>query len=473
MALPEGTEQNLLTMLCWSDEYAGEIARAIPPRLFSTRAFRTIAEAAQAHYKKYSKAPGVHLADALEEQLRAGVEGQVLENVLAQIQALAAAIQPRVVLDQLEAFVRLQALRSALEEATDAVARGDADAAHEALYKPVYARGETPGIWLHDTDQLLGFMDEEDRDVFSSGVGALDRLDIRPARKELFVCLAPKKTGKTWWLIAMAIANMMQHRRRVLHISLEMDEDQIARRYVQAMLAMSVREADTLRVPVFKRDQLGRCVGLEFDSRTATAIKPEARAAIARRLHGLQYKPPLLIKAFPSGTLTVTNLKLYLDILEKRDRFRPDLIMIDYPRLMEHKVDNLRLSLGQTLVELRGIGIERNAAMVTPAQGSRLAETAKVVTSSLLNEDFSAAQTADTLCALMRSKAERDLNLARIYVDAARNAEDKHMVLITQNLAVGQFCLDSVYMSKHVEQAINRAAGKAEEEDEAEAGDNA
>jgi hypothetical protein len=71
-------------------------------------------------------------------------------------------------------------------------------------------------------------------------------------------------------------------------------------------------------------------------------------------------------------------------------------------------------------------------------------------------EDWSLLGTADTAVAYSQSAMERQINLARIYVEACRNAKDKWMAQIVQSYGTGQFCIDSVYMDKSVEDETAR-----------------
>jgi len=459
MALSGGLEDNVLTMLCWDEKHAAEVLLQVPPALFSTKTYRKIAEVAAAHITQYSRPPRAHLRDLLEDDMRRGDEGIVLRRIVDSIDRLVPELQPQYVLDQLHEFVALRKISAAIENASDAVVAGDLEKAKEALYSTTFEHKGSPGIWLHEPDQVLAFLQEREEDFFSSGVEVLDRRGVRPRRKTLFLILAPKKSGKSWWLAEMGKRNILA-RKRVLHITLEMSEEDCAQRYVQALYAMTANQEASVRYPIFKRDQLGRCTGIDFDTRVPQQINNDSRAEVAAKLERLRNRPPLLIKEFPTGSLTVAQLRAFLDTLEKRDDFKPDLVLIDYPKLMKHDLNNMRLSLGRGLEELRGLAMERDFALVCPAQGNRQSEGAKVVSSTMLGEDWSMSQTCDILCSLSRTKSERNVGLARIFVDAARKVEDKYLVMVSQSYPTGQFCLDSVYMSKYIEEEVARVVGE-------------
>ena len=119
--------------------------------------------------------------------------------------------------------------------------------------------------------------------------------------------------------------------------------------------------------------------------------------------------------------------------------------------------DKIRTDLGQLAIKLRGVAVSRNVAIVTTTHSNRAGDSAKVVSGAQhVGEDYSLTGTADTVCTISRTKQEREAGRARIFVDAARNAEDKWLAMISQNFATGQFAIDSVFMNKHVDQEVER-----------------
>jgi len=73
-----------------------------------------------------------------------------------------------------------------------------------------------------------------------------------------------------------------------------------------------------------------------------------------------------------------------------------------------------------------------------------------------------------------QTPAEKSLNLARLFVEKARNEESKMQVLITQAYGVGQFCLDSApihsdywdFMETRTERETKRISRKRGDEAE-------
>ncbi len=63
-------EDNVLTLLVWSDQHANELAERVTHELFSTRAYQHIANAALAYIMQFGEPPRSHSRDLLESELR-------------------------------------------------------------------------------------------------------------------------------------------------------------------------------------------------------------------------------------------------------------------------------------------------------------------------------------------------------------------------------------------------------------------
>lgn len=460
--LQDSLEENVLTLLCWSEQHAARVALQATPDLFSTREFRRIAEEAHAHLGRYGQPPGVHLRDILEKRLRKGEEGQLLRQTIDAMERVQAELQPEFVLESLDRFISLRQMTMAVESAAEALNNGELEKAQEALNKPDLAPKATAGIWLNKPEQALTFLDRDDGDFFSSGIDVLDDLGIRPMRGTETVMIASAKSGKSWWLTEVGKRGLLHHR-KVLHISLENGEERTAQRYVQSLYAMASDEKHgALRIPRFTRDSLGRCLSIEHDNLSPEVIDAAAKPLLGRKLSAIHGR--LLIKEFPTASLTMGQYNAYLDMLARTEGFVPDLVLFDYPDLCAMGSETLRTDTGRIFRQLRGIAQQRNHALVTVTQGNRSSGAARTVTTSMVAEDWSKIGTADTVLTYSQTSEERELGLARILVAAARDARDKYVVMISQSYATGQFALDSVYMSKFLESEVDRMTGKTRED---------
>lgn len=450
--------ENFLTMLVWDDHHAQLLAEMLTPDLFGDRNTENVAEAAIKHIKTYGKAPKHHIKDLFEGELRRpGGHADLMMQLFNNMEAAYPTLDPTYVMGELDKFIRIRRRKLAMEEANILLDRGEESAADDLLWRYTgitHTTSLSPGVFLHDTN--LGFMSQQDSDFFSSGVEALDMRGITPARKTQTLFIAPKKAGKSWCCISVGKAGI-RHRHKVLHISLENSEELTKRRYVQAMWSMTKKEAqESISLPYFEKDAQGRWAGTLYRSIEPIALTMDNQRYIQARLEALSARPPLLIKQFASGTLTIARYNAYLDYLERQLKFVPDLVIVDYPDLMSIDPRNLRVETGRAFTALRGVAVERNHALFCPTQGNRESQDSKWVTSKNVSEDWSKAGTADVVLAFCRTKHEKDLGLARILVDAARDEEDSFSVMITQSYRTGQFCIDSVMMDAKVTEEVSK-----------------
>lgn len=449
------TEENVMTLLVWNEQHSQTLAAILPPDIFADRMYQRIAEVAINYVNKFRHPPKVHIKDLLERELRRpDSSGTLYMQTLNAMEKLAGELQPQYVIAELDTFIRRRRRTMALEDALEAMRAGDEAGADDAIWRQLgITSRHTEGLYLHDTN--LDFMATKDSDFFSSGIDALDARGVRPERGTLTLFIAPKKRGKSWSCVNIGKSGL-RYRKKVLHITLENSEALTKRRYIQAFWSMTKRQVTSVEVPYFLRNDNNEWSATEYQTQMPMALIMDNQQEIIRLLDQLQNRPPLVIKQFPTGSLTPAQLSAYLDTMERQHNFKPDLLIVDSPDLMQSDPRNLRIERGRNLISLRGIAVDRDIAIYATTQGNRESEDAKVVKSNMISEDWSQAGTADTILTFCRTPQEKKLGLARIWVDAARDEEDSFAVMITQSYPTGQFALDSVVMAGAVSDEVNR-----------------
>jgi hypothetical protein len=458
--LLEGSlEENILTLLAYNEIHAPGLILELDETIFSTKIYRDIAKAAIGHIQQYGAPPRAHLWDLMERELRRGDEGIHLRKTLEAMKALEVELQPDYVLSQLAFFIEKRQLMISVEAAADAIHADDLETAKAELYKnaDIVATGGS-GIWLDDTEAMTAFMDKSEEDRFLTGIEELDKKGVVPARKRFFLLLAPPKRGKSWFLVGVGKAGLIR-RHSILHITLENTKEETAQRYVQAFFSMTATEMTEAKVARFHRSVNSNVVQKiehELMPEKPQALSNTTKAKIARRLKGFKRRARLRIEEFPSGTLTMSKLNALLDKLKRSDDFVPDMILLDYPDLMAVDAKNLRTSLGQLFVQLKGMANQRNCALVAVTQGNREGMQAKTVGATHVGEDFSKIATVDCVVTYSQTPLEKKVGLARLFVAACRYAVDGFIVLISQHYATGQFCLDSTFMTEYMEEQASQ-----------------
>jgi replicative DNA helicase len=444
-------QENLLTLLCFDDQNCKIARGALTPQLFESSVFKEVAGIAIDFIDQYGVAVKDHLPDHLEgvlngdDKRKADSYRKLVDNLFAAKDA----VNGEYVLSQLNKFVRQQNIKAALIKAVEAVEAGQIELAEVELQKGLnnQALSFEAGLNLSSPADVMSVLDSPEEEGFTLGIEELDRHGIIPRRKELFSFLAPRGRGKSWFITHCAKQALLQ-RWSVVIITLEMSEKRYAARMLQSFFSISRRDA-SVKLTRLVKDHNGQLQDLLEERIVRTTMRDDnVKDVVARRAkREFRQRPPLRIKEYATGSLTLTGVRAYLDGLERFEKFTPDLICIDYPKLMTLDSKNLRLELGALNEGIRGLGKERNAAVVIVAQGNRESETAKLVTGDMTSEDISLLATSDTFITYSQTLEEKKLGLARIFVEKSRNEESKMIALITQSYALGQFCLDSAALN--------------------------
>lgn len=464
-------QENLLTLICYDEERAKIIRGVIEAELFEGP-YQEIIRRAYAYIDRYKKPPGDHIADELEDILLGSDNrrARAFSTILVSLREARVGVNPDYAMSKLMVFLRAQRQKAAILAAADELEAGGEDAAEkvdEIVSAMLKQQEKTfdPGVFMHESKKVLAFFDEV-VDAFPTGLAELDRRNLGPLRKGLHLFIGLAKRGKTWWLINLAKQAALQHL-KVVHVSLEMSEDHMARRYVQALFALPKVAGDYRRVR-FQFDDSDRLV-LDFKTETPAFSLADGRARSRlilkiRRLERLLRR--ICIKEFPTGKLTVRQLESYLDYLDASFGFQADLLIVDYPELMTLNSHDLRLSISQLYKDLRGLGVQRNMAVAVVSQSNREGLLKSLVTEGNASEDYSKIATADTVITYSQTNQERKYGLARLFVSNARHEEDKITFLISQNYAMGQFARDAIPLDANYGLALEELGGQDQAEDD-------
>jgi replicative DNA helicase len=442
-------QDNVLTLACFSEASSKIVRGTVDVSLFTTRVYRDIISVVYAYIDRYGKPPGAHIADELEASLSKGDDdAKLMSEVLLQAQQLwTNGFNERYALDQLERFVRQQSMKVGIVKAHEYILRGDLDAAESTIVQSLRRRDAafSPGITLVDAVRLLS-RDEGQRDVLSLGIRHLDMLRLGPARQELHLFLAPAKRGKSWWLVHCAKRAIAQ-RWKGVYITLELSDKFVGRRLLQSLFSAKTRDDAQVSYTTLDKDAAGNVTGFSSKTRDRPSIaKAEELQKLLPKIRDARLNDRLLIKQFPTGTLTVRALDAYLDQLETQHGFVPDFVMLDYPDLMKVDTRDYRIALGTLFKDLRGLAVARNLALIAASQVNRAGANSKVIRETDVAEDYSKIATADCAITYNQTEEERARGLARLYVAAGRVEVDRFSVVVTQNYTTGQFSLDSWYL---------------------------
>jgi replicative DNA helicase len=462
-------QENIITLAVFDKKAISLIMTNVKIEMFDSSVYKDILEQAFNYYREFKRPIKEHLPDTLDHILRGDDESkaELYKDVIQNIYDAKDDINSEYVLKELSKFVRQKQLLKTIKHSAELLHEGKLDEAEVIIRnnKASELNLFDPGVSLANYDELFKFM-EYIIPEFSTGIKALDDLYIAPTRKELFTIVGLTGRGKSWFGIHIG-KTALKHRKKVLHITLEMPRERVIQRYLQAFFAISNREVKEIYIPIFEKGTDGYFCSGNFKKikPKLTFDQPNIKGEVIKRLDKLKkLTKNLRVQFFPSTTLSMSMLRAYIENLIYLDNFMPDIIVLDYPDLMKLDVNNLRIETGQIYRQLRGIAGEYNLAMVVMSQANQTAKRVKWITDEF-NEDSSKGHTNDNVVTFNQSDEEALRNLARLFVSKARNESRQfNKIAISQNYKMGQFCLDSIMMNSKYDNFLKEIKGTEIEE---------
>lgn len=260
-------------------------------------------------------------------------------------------------------------------------------------------------------------------------------------RENLTVVLAGTNVGKSLFCISLGCnalksvdENGQDKGLKVLHINLEGQRDEAAKRYAANLAQIGY----------------GDLIKGSFDE----AAKKRLEEVILRFDENR-----LKIRNMLGFGATIEDLIVYLK--EEYKNFRFDVLVVDYGQLLDSKVksEGYRFTMSRVFRGLDSISKEFSCVVVTPAQSTRNAqenqnaggkkwgqaqpESAHILRSTDISEAFEIARVSGVILTLNRTEEEERTNRLRLYLEKQRQgAKNKLYGLITNysqsNLITGK-----------------------------------
>jgi archaellum biogenesis ATPase FlaH len=215
--------------------------------------------------------------------------------------------------------------------------------------------------------------------------------------KTLNIFLAGTNVGKTLAMCHMASSFLLQSK-NVLYITMEMAEEEIAKRM----------DANMLNVPINQLDDLPKSI---FTNKASQLVE--------------KTKGTLIIKEYPTASAHSGHFKALLNELALKKSFKPDVIFIDYinicasSRFRSGMNANSYTIIKSIAEELRGLAVEFDVPIFSATQTTRSGFSSSDVEITDTSESFGLPATADFLVALIST--EELEQLGQIMVKQLKN----------------------------------------------------
>ena len=206
--------------------------------------------------------------------------------------------------------------------------------------------------------------------------------------KTLNIFLAGTNVGKTLAMCHMASSFLLQSK-NVLYITMEMAEEEIAKRMDANMLNVAINQLEDLPKSIF----------------TNKASK------LAEKTKGT-----LIIKEYPTASAHSGHFKALLNELALKKSFRPDVIFVDYinicasSRFRAGSNINSYSIIKSIAEELRGLAVEHDVPIFSATQTTRSGFSSSDVEITDTSESWGLPATADFLVALISTEELEGLN---------------------------------------------------------------
>ena len=255
-------------------------------------------------------------------------------------------------------------------------------------------RSGQPKTLGHDWKKdVLKRMTKDARDVVPTGWDSIDAIiGGGLAGGELGVIIAPSGVGKSWALATIG-ANALKSGKKVVHYTLELNENYVGLRY------------DTIY----------------------TGIEPGRITENPQLIYDLveQISGEIIIKYYPARTITSHTIHAHIQQMASME-FKPDLIIVDYADLMSAvaKTDARYQELGAVYEELRGLAGELQIPIWTASQTQRSALQDEVIQADKIAESYSKIMTADLVISISRKLEDKVHKTGRAHVIKNRFGAD-------------------------------------------------
>lgn len=494
-------QTNLLVLLAFSDEYANQI-EFIKPHHFDG-IDREIASALLRHKERTGSVAGSSLAITLDhliknrdvdQKAKAYYErGRELISARHFVKDIALCVNT---VDAARILTRRSEITSAVNWAASQLANSDGrfDSISDVtarLKKAMEFEMEAfdAGLRLDDVDEVRRILKSGYAEGIPTGIPMLDAVRAWPARGQLNLFVAPWKMGKSWWLINLG-GQAARADLKVVHITLEMSEVEVWTRYYQNIFKLSNTPGEVTGALLHKtlddqgRETLASISPTSFEYAHGDFII-DTKGEWVDKIHEKFFTKPvesggkiisaarpfekaicnIRVKGFPAYSLRMDELDAYLDTLASRDQFHPDLLIIDYPDLMDIKTgarSEYRHDLSDVYFRIKGLATRRHLAAAVASQANRDAAKAGKTSSTNIAEAIGKAQIADVIITYSANQDELKHRLAKVDVDASRHGA-RISVVVTQNYGWGQFCMDSAVCPPNYNALLLGLSGPADE----------
>lgn len=321
-------------------------------------------------------------------------------------------------LDKITEFAKEQSLRSAISVTLDLLERNPKnkfEKISEEFNKAMLVdRNLDLGLnYFENVDKRYDLMEQQmqSKELFITGFKSIDEgLGGGISAGETSCFLGLSNSGKSLLLAHCSIRNMLRGK-KVLYLSLEMNELKTAKRFDSMLSGVNIRHLMQNKLEVIK----------ELNS----------------RVEGDLDKKKLIIKQFPAASMDMNLLRSYYSQLVLNG-FIPSLVIIDYLGEFAN-IPNVKLHESREILSkaIRSFSIENNVCVMTALQSNRTGKTVLkengVLDEENIGDSYGSIRPFDLCISINQSQEEKQLNILRLFTFKVRDGASKYFVYLKQD----------------------------------------
>lgn len=414
------TQECIIGMLLMDQVFLIQSIQLIKPFYFTKKSHQEVCAILFKYFDRYKHIPTKQvLFDLINERfdpVKSAIYQAELEYIFS---TFVPGIETREFhLDQVTKFAKEMALKEAISKTFELLIQNSENKFEkiEEILKSAFIvnRNFDMGLdyfcTLDERYERMG-KESERQEAFITGIDSIDNglSSGGLCRGEIGSFMGLPGTGKSITLTKVAVRNILRSK-KVLYISLEMDQDKIAKRFDAQFSLQSIKEL----------------------YQNKNEVIPTIKSYVEEELD----KRKLLIKQFPAGTADMGTIRAFVSQIELHG-FKPDLICLDYVGEMKDRPDVKTYESRQKDVrDLRGFAVESNCCIYTamqPSRGGREAQKDGVIDDNLLGDSYGQARPLDALWSINQNEAEKDCGVGRIFVAKHRDGKSRYTVYYRQS----------------------------------------
>lgn len=452
MPISSKIEMQIVTGMITSTEFLQGITPIFKEQL-KIPATNRVAIWCNNYFKQYGVAPQRHIQDIFKHEAKNLDDSDkfLIEDfllILSKKYKKSKSFNVSYVLDIAEEYLRAIAVEEVHRKLETAIAKGSVTKAENIIKKfERTARPEFKGIDPFSKDAILKAFSKDTSNTLCKFPGELGNTIGYFEREYLMAFFGVRGTGKTWWLLWTGLLGIFAGL-NVLFVSLEMSAVQITHRIHHFLNARPTKKGKIL-IPVFcdedkEEDEQGITTRFKKVRRKQLNIGM-AMNKIAAMDESSLIKANFKLLTYPSGSVTMSDLKAHLHNMEYYEDFIPDIIITDSAdKFKPEDEGEMRHKIGGIWRAHKGLSQEKKCLVVTCSH-TNTARTGKDAGVGSGSESMEKENESDIIIALNQKPEQKRKGIMRATVTKHRHDDYDIMreIYVTQCFAIGRPYLDS------------------------------